>query len=103
MSEEDLFRTYNAELRATQALDLVYYVNSNPSSVDRAAYYQRQERTANLRSDFYAQLEARRSQHPDNQNEARTVADECLESRCRLIHELNNWLSVIVGYADLAS
>jgi len=59
MSEEDLFQTYEAKLRANQALDHAYWGNPNPTAADRAAYYARQELIARLRAHFYAEVEAK--------------------------------------------
>ena len=60
MSDEDLFQRYDAQLKANQDLDYAYYVKPKPTTADRAAYYARQERVANLRLSFYVELEARR-------------------------------------------
>ena len=66
MSREDLFKSYDAELRASQALDRAYWVNPNPTAVDRAAYYARQECVAQLRLHFYAEFEAKRLGNRDS-------------------------------------
>ena len=65
MSKE-VFQAYVAELKTSQALDRAYWVNPNPTAVDRAAYYARQEHVAQLRLHFYAEFEAKRLGNRDS-------------------------------------
>jgi hypothetical protein len=61
MSDENLIRKYAAGLRQMEMLDRDYYANRRPSAVQRAAYERRKERAEEMRTRFYAALEANRS------------------------------------------
>ena len=57
-AESAICLCYAAELEAIAELDRAYYLNPLPSLLDRAEYYQRQERLEQVRSRLYSALDA---------------------------------------------
>jgi hypothetical protein len=54
----EILLSYEAELRAVDALDRSYYQNPNPSVADRMAYYERQEHLEGVRIRLCDKLES---------------------------------------------
>jgi signal transduction histidine kinase len=106
MGMESLVQTFEAELSSNQELDRAYYANPHPSFAERMAYNQRKESVERLREHFYAGLKAISSFPVDAEVfeiviPARKQLQQVVSApQCRLSHDLNNCLSVILGYAD---
>jgi hypothetical protein len=61
MSHENLIQKYAASIKQMALLDRDYYGKRNPSLAERAAYYRRKQRAEEMRTRFYAAIEASRS------------------------------------------
>lgn len=92
MSTADLLQIYGAALEANSVLDRAYYENPSPTSTDRAAYHERLEQLSCLRERLYAALSASGKD---------MAAEPRAERKNR--HDLNNQLTIILGYIDLLS
>jgi hypothetical protein len=105
-AESSICARYLAELEALAKLDKVYYENPSPTSEERAGYYERQRALESVRLRLYAELEAFRSESQDVFRVK--LRDTALQSvvtsspQCKLRHDLNNYLGVVIGRCMLA-
>jgi hypothetical protein len=105
-AESSICTRYLAELEALAKLDKVYYEKPSPTSEERAEYYARQQALESVRLRLYAELEVFRSK---SQKVFRVkLRDGALQSvvtsapQCKLRHDLNNYLGVVIGRCVLA-
>ena len=100
---------YLTDLQLSAELDRAYYISPNPSTADRAEYHGRNERTDALRKRIYGDdlQSARRPLTEGNELFRISVRDNVTSQQvfsdpiCRLAHDLNNHLSIVLGRAEL--
>ncbi len=106
--ESEICRRYAAELAEIAALDRGYYLNEMPTPADRAGYVRRQAQLERVRLRFYGELSMARHSEPMKPGTFRVVVNDRLigepvmsAPQCRVLHDLNNFLGVVIGRCEL--
>jgi signal transduction histidine kinase len=106
--ETEICKRYEAELAEIGALDRAYYQKPTVTPADRANYFKREERLEELRTQLYAALSTVRPQETINPPLFRVSVDDHANGKltvsapqCKLAHDLNNALGVILGRCEL--
>jgi hypothetical protein len=103
-TESEICTRYEAELAAIATLDRAYYLNATATSADRANYFRRQNNLEQIRVRFYTELRMVRHSETTEPGIVRVrVNDRAITSapQCTLSHDLNNYLSVLIGRLEL--
>jgi signal transduction histidine kinase len=108
MNPDRILDALETHLRASQPLDAIYYNNPNPTTADRTAYYERQERAEALRNLFDTTSSAAKhikDQKPDTLQvrvpDPTSTNSAIVQPLCRMSHDLKNVLHVIVGCSEM--
>ena len=109
MNPQDVLSFYECILSTFHELDRMYYSDPNPSPIQRAAYYQRQAMTDALRDQLYLAMDGAEGPFVENPDTFRILVNHSpglatlSEPKCRLQHDLNNCLHVILASTELLS
>lgn len=107
-TEAEICERYEAELAAIAASDRAYYLSATPTPADRADYYRRQAYLEQLRTRMSVELSMVRGWENENPGLFRVrVNDRVIGQpvvsapQCKLGHDLNNYLGVVIGHCEL--
>lgn len=109
MNPQQVLNFYQGVLNAFDQLDRIYYADPNPNRAQRAAYYQRQAMSNAVRDQLFLAMDGAEAPLADNPDTFQVIISNRLglatlsDPKCRLQHDLNNCLHIILASTELLS